>query len=54
MKRVTKILTVLLCACLCAGGAIFSVKGSAKNSRPKTKIVPVNNHRSKRAGWILV
>jgi len=54
MKGSTKILTVLLCACLCAGGAIFSMKDNAKDSRPKTKVVPVNNHQSKRASWILV
>ena len=54
MKRATKILMVAMCVSLCVGGAIFSVKENAKDSRPKTKVVPVNNDQPHRRVWIWV
>src|SRR6266404_5967671 len=54
MKRATKSLIVLLCASLCAGGTMLSLKERASDHRHKTKVVPINNRQSKRASWILV
>ena len=54
MKRATKSLIVLLCASLCAGGTVLSLKERASDHRHKTKVVPINNRQSKRASWILV
>jgi len=53
MKRLTKILIVLLCALLCAGGTMLSLKERTNDHRHKTKVVPINNRQSKRASWIL-
>jgi hypothetical protein len=54
MKRATKSLIVLLCASLCGGGTMLSLKERASDYRHKTKVVPIDNRQSKRASWILV
>jgi len=51
MKRTTKILLVLSCVFLCAGGAVLSVKESAKEDRAKTKVVPINNRTKNQQIW---
>jgi hypothetical protein len=52
MNRVTKVLIVLFCVSLCAAGAILSHKENAKQDRPKTKVVPVNNRSIQSKVWI--
>ena len=52
MKNVTKLLIVLFCISVCAGGTVLSVKGSAKDNRAKTNVVPINNRATKNRIWI--
>jgi hypothetical protein len=52
MKLSTRIAVLLFCFSLCVGGAMLSVKESARDNRPKTEIVPINNRQPQRAVWI--
>jgi hypothetical protein len=54
MNRTAKILTVLVCFSLCAAGAVFSPKDSAKGGESKTQMVPINNHQPQRGIWLRV
>src|SRR5207249_4659739 len=54
MKRATKSLIVLLCASLCAGGTMLSLKERASDYRHKTKVARTKTRQPKRAGGILV
>jgi hypothetical protein len=54
MNRSAKILVLLVSLSLCAIGGILSPKENAKESEPKTQIVPVNNHQSQRGVWLRV
>jgi len=53
MKTATKVLIVLLCASVCTGGAMLSLKERGANEyRHKTKVVPINNRVKQRSVWI--
>jgi hypothetical protein len=54
MTRTTKAALLFVCFSLCALGAVLSPKGNAQNSRPKTQVVPVNNHQPHRGVWLRV
>jgi hypothetical protein len=48
MSSATKILIIVLCLSVCAGGALISVGGTPGDDCTKTKVVPVNNPQPKR------
>lgn len=52
MTLATKLLIVLICISLCGGGAIISMRGTSKQNRAKSKVVPINNRAKGRAIWI--
>ena len=52
MKGATKMLTVLLCACICATGAILSLRPTAPDHLPKSNARPIDNREPQRAVWI--
>jgi hypothetical protein len=52
MKGAMKILTLLLCASICAAGAILSLKQTAPDHLPKNNAVPIDNREPQRAVWI--
>jgi hypothetical protein len=52
MNRTSKILTVIFCVALCGGGAIFSLKETAKSGQPKTNVLPITNREPQRGVWI--
>jgi hypothetical protein len=54
MKSGTKILAILFCMLLCAGGAMLARKENTKSAEPKTQVAPVINQEPKRLIWILV
>jgi len=54
MNRPAKILALLVCASLCAIGAVHSPKENAKDGESKTQIVPVNNEQPQRGNWLRV
>jgi len=54
MNRSAKILVLLVSLSLCAIGGILSPKENAKESEPKTQIVPVNNQQPQRNNWLRV
>jgi hypothetical protein len=54
MKRATKFLIILICGLLCAGGAIFSAKETAKKNRIKIQVVPINNRERQQTRWLQV
>jgi hypothetical protein len=54
VKSATKILAILFCLLLCAGGTMLTRKENTKAIDPKTHLAPVINHEPKRPIWILV
>ena len=52
MKSGTKILAILFCLLLCAGGAMLARRESTRRAEPKTQIAPVINRQPKRVVWI--
>jgi hypothetical protein len=52
MKRAVKILLLLVCASICAGGAILSVREDAREDRTKTNVVPIDNREPHERLWI--
>ncbi|MFN2541580.1 MAG: hypothetical protein ABR514_05335 [Chthoniobacterales bacterium] len=52
MKRAGKILFLLVCASICTGGAILSVKENAREDRTKTNVVPIDNREPRERLWI--
>jgi hypothetical protein len=52
MKHATKILILVSCISICAAGAALSLEQTAKDTCPKTKVVPVNNRARKDRIWI--
>ena len=48
MSSATKILIIVLCLSVCAGGALMSVGETPTDNCTKTKVVPVNNPQPKR------
>jgi len=54
VKSATKILAILFCLLLCAGGAMLGRKENTKATEPNTHCAPVLNHEPKRPIWILV
>ena len=51
MNRSAKVLTILLCVLVCAGGAFFSLKENTKDAEPKTQVAPVDNQELQRGIW---
>ena len=52
MRRATKILIILACALICAGGALLSVKENPKHHRPKSNAVPIDNREPHQGSWL--
>jgi hypothetical protein len=52
MRRATKLLTILLCSCICAAGAILSLTETAPKHLPKRNAVPIDNREHHRGVWI--
>ena len=52
MNRVAKILAVLFCVTLCAGGVVLSPIEKGRDAEPELKIVPVTNPQPDRGIWI--
>jgi hypothetical protein len=52
MKRTTKIIMLFLCASVCLGGTILSLKEKANDEPVKTKVVPINNRAKQNKIWI--
>jgi hypothetical protein len=53
MTSPAKIFAILVCAFVCAGGAIFARKADVKASEPKTHVSPVTNEHAGEQIWIL-
>jgi hypothetical protein len=54
MKSPAKIFAILVCALVCAGGAIFARKADIKASEPKTHVSPVTNDEQRQTCWLQV
>jgi len=52
MTAATKILIIAYCILLCGGGIIFNSKERAKNSGPKTQIVPMIDRQPHHCIWL--
>jgi len=52
MMRATKIFTLLLCASICAAGAMLSIKQTAPNHLPKSNAVPIDNREPHQGSWL--
>jgi hypothetical protein len=48
MNSTMKILIIVLCFSLCAGGALMSVGDTPGEERTKAKVLPVSNPQPKR------
>jgi hypothetical protein len=53
MRSPAKIFAILVCAFVCAAGAMFARKADVKASEPKTHVSPITNKHAEEQIWIL-
>jgi hypothetical protein len=54
MTLTTKIIIIVSCILLCAGGIILNSRQSAKDSMPKSEVAPVINRQPRESIWLRV